>query len=159
MTTELTEGQAAPDFTVENDKGETVSLKDFAGKRVVLYFYPKDNTPGCNMEACGFRDNMDMLESEGAVVVGVSLDDASSHQKFRKKFDLPFALLTDTEHAVSDAYGVYGQKSFLGKKYMGVDRATFVIGPDGTLEKVWPKVSARGHAGEVLDWLRANKAS
>jgi peroxiredoxin Q/BCP len=154
MTTELKEGQPAPDFTVENDKGETVSLKDFAGKRVVLYFYPKDNTPGCNMEACGFRDNMDMLESEGAVVVGVSLDDAASHQKFRKKFDLPFSLLTDTEHKVADAYGVYGQKSFLGKKYMGVDRATFVIGPDGKLEKVWAKVNPLGHAKEVLAWLR-----
>jgi peroxiredoxin Q/BCP len=159
MATTLQEGQSAPDFTVENDRGQTVSLKDYAGKRVVLYFYPKDNTPGCNMEACGFRDNMEMLETEGAVVIGVSLDDATSHQKFRKKFDLPFDLLTDTEHEVSDAYGVYGQKSFLGKKYMGVDRATFIIGPDGTLEKVWPKVSAMGHAKEVLEWLRANKTS
>ncbi len=158
MATELQEGQPAPDFTVETDKGETVSLKDFAGKRVVLYFYPKANTPGCNMEACGFRDNMDMLESAGATVVGVSLDDAASHQKFRDKFDLPFTLLTDTEHKVADAYGVYGQKSFLGRKYMGVDRATFIIGIDGKLEKVWPKVSPRGHAGEVLDWLKANRA-
>lgn len=159
MATELTEGQPAPDFTVETDKGETVTLKDFAGKRVVLYFYPKDNTPGCNMEACGFRDNMSMLEGEGAVVVGVSLDDAASHQKFRDKFDLPFTLLTDTEHKVADAYGVYGEKSFLGRKYMGVDRATFIIGPDGKLEKVWAKVNPLGHAKSVLDWLKSNKAS
>jgi peroxiredoxin Q/BCP len=158
MATELKEGQPAPDFTVETDKGETVSLKDFSGKRVVLYFYPKDNTPGCNMEACGFRDNMDMLEGEGAVVVGVSLDDAASHQKFRQKFDLPFTLLTDTEHEVADAFGVYWQKSFLGKTLGSVNRATFIIGPDGKLQKVWPKVSPRGHAGEVLDWLRENKS-
>jgi peroxiredoxin Q/BCP len=109
------------------------------------------------MEACGFRDNMEMLEGEGAVVVGVSLDDAASHQKFRQKFDLPFALLSDTEHKVAEAYGVYGQKSFLGKKYMGVDRATFIIGADGKLEKVWPKVNPLGHAKTVLDWLRENK--
>ena len=158
MATELREGQPAPDFTVESDKGETVSLKDFTGKRVVLYFYPKDNTPGCNMEACGFRDNMEMLEGQGAVVVGVSLDDAASHQKFRDKFDLPFTLLTDTEHKVADAYGVYWQKSFLGKTLGSVNRATFIIGPDGKLQKVWPKVSPRGHAEEVLDWLQNNKS-
>jgi peroxiredoxin Q/BCP len=111
------------------------------------------------MEACGFRDNMSMLESEGAVVVGVSLDDAQSHQKFRDKFELPFALLADTEHHVADAYGVYGQKSFLGRKYMGVDRATFVIGADGKLEKVWAKVNPLGHAKSVLDWLKNNKSS
>jgi len=158
MTTTLTEGQSAPDFTVETDTGETVSLKDFAGKRVVLYFYPKDNTPGCNMEACGFRDNMSMLESQGAVVLGVSLDDVQSHRKFRDKFELRFPLLADTEHQVADAYGVYGQKSFLGRKYMGVDRATFIIGPDGKLEKVWAKVNPLGHAKSVLDWLRQHSA-
>ncbi|MEX1253450.1 MAG: thioredoxin-dependent thiol peroxidase [Dehalococcoidia bacterium] len=159
MPTTLAEGQPAPDFTAETDKGETVSLKDFAGKHVVLYFYPKDDTPGCTTEACNFRDNFGILESEGAVVLGVSLDSVQSHQKFRDKFELPFTLLADPEHTVSDAYGVYGQKSFAGHDYMGVDRATFVIGPDGTLEQVWPKVKPDGHALEVLAWLKEHKAA
>jgi peroxiredoxin Q/BCP len=154
MSTPLTEGHPAPDFSAETDRGETVSLKDFAGKRIVLYFYPKDETPGCTMEACNFRDNFGQLESEGAVVLGVSLDSVQSHQKFRDKHQLPFTLLTDPEHRIAEAYGVYGQKSFLGKKYMGVDRATFLIGPDGKLEKVWAKVMPIGHAGQVLTWLR-----
>ena len=157
MSTPLTEGQPAPDFTGETDSGETVSLKDFAGRHVVLYFYPKDETPGCTMEACNFRDNFAPLEATGAVVLGVSLDSVQSHQKFRDKFELPFTLLADPEHRVSDAYGVYGQKSFLGKKYMGVDRSTFLIGPDGKLEKVWAKVRPIGHAGQVLTWLREHK--
>jgi peroxiredoxin Q/BCP len=110
------------------------------------------------MEACGFRDNMSMLASEGAVVLGVSLDDVQSHRKFRDKFELTFPLLADTEHQVADAYGVYGQKTFLGRKYMGVDRATFIIGPDGKLEKVWAKVNPLGHAKNVLDWLRQHSA-
>ena len=158
MSTPLSEGQPAPDFSAETDGGETVSLKDFAGKRVVLYFYPKDATPGCTMEACNFRDNFAQLASEGAVVLGVSLDSVQSHQKFRDKHHLPFTLLADPEHRIADAYGVYGQKSFLGKKYMGVDRATFVIGADGKLEKVWAKVMPIGHAGQVLTWLREHRA-
>jgi peroxiredoxin Q/BCP len=157
MSTPLTEGQPAPDFSAATDGGQTVSLKDFAGKRVVLYFYPKDETPGCTMEACNFRDNFAQLESEGAVVLGVSLDSVESHQKFRDKHHLPFTLLADPEHSIAEAYGVYGQKSFLGKKYMGVDRATFVIGTDGKLEKVWAKVMPIGHAGQVLTWLREHK--
>jgi len=158
MSTPLGEGHPAPDFSAETDRGETVSLKDFAGKRVVLYFYPKDATPGCTMEACNFRDNFAQLESEGAAVLGVSLDSVQSHQKFRDKHQLPFTLLADPEHRIAEAYGVYGQKSFLGKKYMGVDRATFLIGPDGKLEKVWAKVMPIGHAGQVLDWLREHSA-
>lgn len=158
MATTLTEGQRAPDFTAETDKNETVRLQDFAGKHVVLYFYPKDDTPGCTVEACNFRDNMAVLEQEGAVVLGVSLDSVESHQKFRDKFELPFTLLSDPEHAVADAYGVYGKKTFMGREYMGVDRATFVIGPDGTLEKLWAKVKPDGHAAEVLAWLREKKA-
>ena len=158
MPTTLTEGQKAPDFTAETDKNETVSLQDFAGKHVVLYFYPKDDTPGCTIEACAFRDNMGILEQEGAVVLGVSLDGVESHQKFRDKFELPFPLLADPEHSVADAYGVYGKQSFMGREYMGVDRATFIIGPDGTLEKLWPKVNPDGHAAEVLAWLREKKA-
>ncbi len=157
MPTPLTEGQPAPDFSAETDAGETVHLKDLAGKRVVLYFYPKDDTPGCTVEACNFRDNFARLQAEGAVVLGISLDNVKSHQKFRDKFELPFALLADPEHRVADAYGVYGQKTFMGREYMGVDRATFVIAPDGTLEKVWPKVKPDGHAEEVLAWLREHK--
>jgi len=157
MPTPLTEGEPAPDFSAETDRGETVSLKDFAGKHVVLYFYPKDDTPGCTTEACNFRDNISRLEAEGAVVLGISLDSVPSHQKFRDKFELPFTLLSDPEHEVADAYGVYGQKTFMGREYMGLDRATFLIGPDGTLEKVWPKVKPDGHADEVLAALREHK--
>ena len=156
MPTSLTEGQPAPDFRGETDTGGTVGLQDFAGKHVVLYFYPKDMTPGCTMEACNFRDNFGSLESAGAVVLGISLDSVESHQKFRDKHNLPFTLLADPEHRIAEAYGVYGQKSFLGKKYMGVDRATFLIGPDGKLEKVWGKVRPIGHAGQVLDFLRGH---
>ena len=157
MATALTEGQPAPEFTAETDRGETVSLSDFAGKHVVLYFYPKDDTPGCTTEACNFRDNLSPLEAEDAAVLGISLDSVQSHQKFRDKFQLPFRLLADPEHRVADAYGVYGRKTFMGREYMGVDRATFLIGPDGTLEKVWPKVRPEGHAEEVLAWLRERK--
>lgn len=155
MPTTLTEGQPAPDFTVGTDTGTTVSLSDFAGKHVVLYFYPKDNTPGCTAEACSFRDNMGRLEATGAVVLGVSLDSAKSHQNFREKHQLPFTLLADTDHKVADAYGVYKQP-LLGLSFMAVDRATFLIGPDGTLEKVWAKVSPRGHADEVIAALHAH---
>ena len=157
MPTPLTEGEPAPDFSAETDRGETVSLKDFAGKHVVLYFYPKDDTPGCTTEACNFRDNISRLEAEGAVVLGISLDSVPSHQKFRDKFELPFTLLSDPEHEVADAYGVYGQKTFMGREYMGLDRATFLIGPDGRLEKVWPKVKPDGHADEVLAALQEHK--
>ena len=157
MATTLEAGQPAPDITAKTDTGETVSLKDFAGKRVVLYFYPKDDTPGCTIEACDFRDNLTNLEGEDAVVLGISLDDVESHQQFRDKFDLTFPLLADTNHSVSDAYGVYGQKEFRGHEYLGVDRATFIIGKDGKLEKVWPQVDPNGHGEEVLAWLRENK--
>ena len=157
MATTLEAGQPAPDITTKTDKGETVSLKDFTGKRVVLYFYPKDDTPGCTIEACDFRDNLANLESEDAVVLGISLDDVDSHQQFRDKFDLTCPLLADTDHSVSDDYGVYGQKEFRGHEYMGIDRATFIIGKDGVLEKVWPQVDPNGHGEEVLAWLRENK--
>ena len=157
MSTPLTEGQPAPDFTAETDKGETVGPKDFADKHVVLYFYPKDDTPGCTIEACKFRDTSSELEAEGAVVLGISLDSVQSHQKFRDKFELPFTLLADPEHRVADAYGVYGKKTFMGREYMGVDRATFIIGPNGTLEKAWPQVKPEGHAEEVLAWLRGHE--
>ena len=158
MTTTLEAGQPAPDITAKTDKGETVSLKDFAGKRVVLYFYPKDDTPGCTIEACAFRDNLADVEAEDAVVLGVSLDDVESHQQFRDKFELTFPLLADTDHSVSEAYGVYGQQEFRGHEYMGIGRATFIIGKDGMLAKVWPQVDPNGHSEEVLAWLRENKS-
>jgi peroxiredoxin Q/BCP len=157
MPTPLTEGQPAPDFTAETDAGTKVGLADFAGQHVVLYFYPKDDTPGCTAEACSFRDNMGRIEAEGAVVLGVSLDGIESHQKFREKYELPFTLLSDPQHSVADAYGVYGKQSFMGREYMGLDRATFLIGPDGTLEKVWPKVNPQGHADEVIEALNSHQ--
>ena len=154
---EIKVGDQAPEFETVNDKNEKVRLGDLRGRRVVLYFYPKDDTPGCTVEACNFRDNMSRLQAEGAVVLGVSLDGVESHQKFRDKFELPFTLLSDPEHEVADAYGVYGQKTFMGREYMGLDRATFLIGPDRKLEKVWPKVKPDGHADEVLAALREHK--
>jgi peroxiredoxin Q/BCP len=156
--TTLKEGQPAPDFASETDRGETVNLKDFAGKRLVLYFYPKDDTPGCTIEACEFRDNLGRVESESAAVLGISLDTVESHEKFRDKFELSFPLLADPEHKVAEAYGVYGKQKFGEFEYMGVARATFIIGPDGTLEKIWPQVNPRGHAEEVIDWLREHPA-
>jgi peroxiredoxin Q/BCP len=153
----LEEGQPAPDVSVKTDKGETVSLSDFPGKRVVVYFYPKDDTPGCTIEACNFRDNIGALEKEDAVVLGVSLDDVASHEQFRDKFELPFPLLADTDHSFSDAFGVYGKQKFKDFEYMGVARATFIIGKDGNVAKVWPKVDPNGHGEDVLAWLRENK--
>ena len=157
MPDTLEEGQPAPDVSVKTDKGETISLKDFPGKRVVVYFYPKDDTPGCTIEACNFRDNISALEAEDAVVLGVSLDDVASHEQFRDKFELPFTLLADTDHSFSDAFGVYGQQKFKDCEYMGVARATFIIGKDGNVAKVWPKVDPNDHGEDVLAWLRENK--
>ena len=157
MPATLEEGQPAPDVSAQTDKGETVSLADFPDKRVVVYFYPKDDTPGCTIEACDFRDNIAAIEAEDAVVLGVSLDDVASHEQFRDKFELPFALLADTDHSVSDAFGVYGKQKFKDFEYMGVARVTFIIGKDGTIAKVWPKVDPNGHGEDVLAWLRDNK--
>ena len=156
MPTPLTEGQPAPGFTADTDSGASVSLENFAGKHVVLYFYPKDDTPGCTTQACGFRDSISPLEAEGAVVLGISLDSIESHQTFRDKYELPFTLLSDPQHEIADAYGVYGKQSFMDREYMGLDRATFLIAPDGTLQKVWPMVDPAGHAEEVLAALRGH---
>jgi thioredoxin-dependent peroxiredoxin len=144
------EGKPAPAFTLPSDAGEEVSLESLRGKPVVLYFYPKDDTPGCTAQARGIRDAWGEFERSGAVVLGVSPDDATSHTKFREKYELPFTLLADEDHAVSEAYGVWVEKSFAGKKYMGVERSTFVIGADGTLEKVMRRVKPDTHADEVL---------
>jgi peroxiredoxin Q/BCP len=146
----LKEGDAAPGFAAETNDGRRVSLEDFKGKHVVLYFYPKDDTPGCTKEACGFRDAFDSLREKGAVVLGVSTDPVKSHQKFVQKFKLPFLLLADEEKKIVEAYGVWGQKSFLGKKYMGTHRVTFLISPDGRIKRIWPKVKPEEHVAEVL---------
>jgi len=138
-----------------SDSGETVQLSDLRGKQVVLYFYPKDDTPGCTTQACGIRDVYGEFEREGAVVLGVSPDDERSHVKFKSKFDLPFTLLADVDHTVAEDYGVWGEKSFAGKKYMGVSRSTFVIAEDGSVKGVMRDVKPATHADEVLAKLRA----
>jgi peroxiredoxin Q/BCP len=146
----IDEGKAAPDFELASDSGERVKLSGLRGKPVVLYFYPRDDTPGCTKQACGIRDGWGEFRRAGAVVLGVSPDGEASHAKFKAKYDLPFALLADPGHEVSEAYGVWGERSFAGKKYMGVERSTFVIGPDGTLVKVMRKVDPKTHADDVL---------
>ncbi len=148
------EGQPAPTFSLPSDTGDTVALEDLRGTPVVLYFYPRDDTPGCTAQACGIRDAWGEFEQAGAVVLGVSTDDESSHAKFRAKYDLPFTLLADTDHAVSDAYGVWGEKSYAGKTYMGIERSTFVIDPEGTVARVFRKVKPAEHADQVLEALR-----
>jgi peroxiredoxin Q/BCP len=129
-------GDPAPDFTAETDSGETVSLADLRGKKVVLYFYPRDNTPGCTAQACAFRDSYAAIEAKGAVVLGVSTDNARSHKRFKEKFALPFPLLVDADHQIAEAYGVWGERKFMGRAYMGVNRSHFVIGGDGKLVDV-----------------------
>jgi peroxiredoxin Q/BCP len=150
----IEEGSPAPDFELTSDSGETVKLSALRGKPVVLYFYPKDDTPGCTTQACGIRDAYGEFEKAGAVVLGVSPDDEKSHVQFRKKHELPFTLLADTEHEVAERYGVWGEKKFMGKTYMGVKRWTFVIAEDGTVKKVFPDVKPAEHADNVLAVLR-----
>ena len=147
-------GQKAPDFTALNDQGQKVKLSDFKGKKVVLYFYPKDDTPGCTKEACAFRDGIDEIKSRGAVVLGVSVDSVDSHKKFKKKFDLNFPLLADTDKSIVEAYGTWKEKSMYGKKYMGVERTTFVIDEAGKVVRIFPKVKVADHQNEVLEVLR-----
>jgi peroxiredoxin Q/BCP len=149
------EGSPAPDFELRTDSGDTVRLSDLRGKQVVLYFYPKDDTPGCTTQACGIRDAYAEFEREGAVVLGVSPDDESSHAKFKEKYHLPFALLADEGHRVADEYGVWGPKTYMGKTYEGVERSTFVIGEDGNVKRVMRNVKPARHADDVLAALRA----
>ena len=151
----LKEGDRAPVFTGITTDGTEVSLNDFNGKSVVLYFYPRDNTPGCTKEACAFRDEFSAFKGKGAIVLGVSPDSQKSHLKFSAKYKLPFTLLADEEKKIVQAYGVWGQKSFLGRKYMGTHRVTFLIGPDGRIKKIWTEVKPAGHAKEVLAALSA----
>ncbi len=149
----LKEGQKAPDFNLPSSDGKNIALKDLKGKKVVLYFYPKDDTPGCTVEACGFRDRIKNIERKGAVVLGVSPDNVASHNKFIEKFGLPFILLSDAEKKASQDYGVGVEKSMYGKKYMGVARTTFIIGPEGKIEKIYEKVKPDVHTEEVLEYL------
>lgn len=146
----LKAGDKAPPFTAATDGGRTVSLADFKGKHVVLYFYPRDDTPGCTKEACAFRDEFAAFKKKGAVVLGVSTDPVKSHDKFVEKFKLPFTLLADEDKQIVQAYGVWGEKTFMGRKYLGTHRVTFLIGPDGIIQQVWPTVKPEAHAAEVL---------
>jgi peroxiredoxin Q/BCP len=148
------EGKPAPDFELTSDSGESVKLSDLRGKPVVLYFYPKDDTPGCTTQACGIRDVYGELQRAGAVVLGVSPDDERSHVKFKEKYELPFTLLADTDHAVAEEYGVWGEKKYMGRTYMGVNRSTFVIDEAGNVKRVMHKVKPDTHADEVLETLR-----
>ena len=152
-------GRAAPDFTLPSTTGKDVTLSQLKGRTVVLYFYPKDETPGCTKEACDFRDRTAELEKAGVVVLGVSNDDLKSHLHFKQKEKLPFPLLADVDGKVSRLYGVYGQQSVYGIKYTGIQRTTFVIGKDGRIARVWPKVSVNGHVEEVLKFVSADEPS
>ena len=147
----LKEGDNAPDFATRDERGQPVTLSDLRGQRVVLYFYPKDDTPGCTKEACSFRDNYATFEEAGIRVLGVSLDAEDSHQAFISKYNLPFTLLSDTDHSVADAYGVYGEQKWGDKKYMGVARKTFLIDEEGKIRKIFDKVNVEQHADEVLE--------
>jgi len=143
-------GEVAPAFSAATSGGGKISLADYKGKNVVLYFYPRDDTPGCTKEACAFRDHFAEFRKKGAVVLGVSTDAVKSHDKFAAKFKLPFTLLADEDKAIVTAYGVWGEKSFMGRKYLGTHRVTFLIGPDGRIKNIWPQVKPEEHVAEVL---------
>lgn len=150
----LKEGDRAPDFTLEDGQGNKVSLKDFAGKKIILYFYPKDSTPGCTKEACGFRDHFGEFQTEDIIVIGISKDSVKSHSNFAAKFNLPFVLLSDGEGAVCEAYGVWQLKKNYGKEYMGIVRTTYIINENGAIAKVFPKVKVEGHVEAVLEAVK-----
>ena len=150
----LKEGEKAPEFVATTNTGEKLSLKDLRGKPVVLYFYPKDDTPGCTVQACGLRDSYSDFKRAGAVVLGVSPDPVKSHVKFITKFQLPFTLLADEDKSIANAYGVWGEKSFMGRKYMGNFRVTFLIDAHGRIAKIWPAVKPETHAAEVLEAIK-----
>src|ERR1041384_1681804 len=147
---QLKAGDPAPDFTAATNGGALIKLSDLRGKSVVLYFYPRDDTPGCTKEACAFRDGWKQFEKKGAVVLGISTDGVKSHDKFADKFKLPFTLVADEDRKIVEAYGVWGEKVFMGRKYQGTHRVTFLIGPDGRIKNIWPKVKPEEHAAEVL---------
>jgi peroxiredoxin Q/BCP len=157
MSDWVEEGQKAPDFTLPADNGQKIKLKDLRGSPVVLYFYPRDDTPGCTREACAFRDRSQELAKAGAKVFGVSPDDVASHEKFRDKFELNFPLLADEDHQVAEKYGAWREKNMYGKVSMGIQRSTFLIDAEGKVSKVWKKVSVDGHDQQVLDALKELK--
>lgn len=150
----LQQGDKAPDFTSKDQNGNTVTLNEFKGKKMVLYFYPKDSTPGCTAEACDFRDNYQGLKAQGIEVLGVSIDDEKSHQKFITKYDLPFTLLADTDKSIVEAYGVWAEKSMYGKKYMGTNRTTFIIDEDGNIAHIITKVDTKAPTAQVLELIK-----
>ena len=150
----LQAGDKAPDFTAKDQNGNTVTLSQYKGKNVILYFYPKDDTPGCTAEACDFRDNYQSMLSKGFEVIGVSTDDEKSHKKFETKYSLPFPLIADVDKNINEAYGVWVEKNMYGKKYMGTARKTFLIGPDGTISKIIDKVNTQNSSQQVLDLLQ-----
>jgi len=150
----LKEGDKAPDFTAKDQNGKTISLSDFKGKNVILYFYPKDDTPGCTAEACSFRDNYQSMLSKGFDVIGVSTDDEKSHKKFETKFSLPFTLIADPDKHIVEAYGVWAEKSMYGKKYMGTLRTTFIIDGEGIIKKIIDKVDTKNSSQQVIDLLQ-----
>jgi peroxiredoxin Q/BCP len=154
----LKPGDKAPPFSLPSDSGETVSLESLRGKKVVLYFYPKDDTSGCTIEACEFRDSWPRVRAAGAVVLGVSPDDEASHQKFKKKHALPFPLLVDQDHRVAERYGAWGEKSMYGRKYQGILRTTVLIDEQGHVSRLFARVKPKGHAAEVLAALRGDQA-
>jgi peroxiredoxin Q/BCP len=155
MSDELKVGEKAPDFSLPSGAGQTITLKSLRGKQVVLYFYPKDDTPGCTKEACSFRDEITQIEKAHAVVLGVSTDGLASHQRFSKKYGLPFALLSDEGLVVAKAYGVYKQKSMYGRTYWGIERSTFVVDEMGKLAAIFRKVKVDGHVDQVMTALKA----
>ncbi|WP_068776968.1 thioredoxin-dependent thiol peroxidase [Paenibacillus sp. FJAT-26967] len=155
MTAEL--GKEAPDFELPASNGEKVKLSDFRGKKVVLYFYPKDMTPGCTTQACDFRDKHSEFSNLGTVILGVSIDSLKRHEKFISKYELPFVLLADEEHAVADLYNVWVEKNMYGKKFMGIERSTFIIDEQGVLIKQWRKVKVKGHIEEALAYIAESK--
>ena len=146
----LSEGNTAPEFTAMTSGGGKISLSDYKGRNVILYFYPKDDTPGCTKEACAFRDGFSEFKERDAVILGVSTDAVKSHDKFVEKYKLPFTLLADEDKKIVEAYGVWGEKTFMGRKYMGTHRVTFLIGPDGRIKRIWSNVKPEEHAAEVL---------
>ena len=149
----ISENQKAPDFELATDEGRKVKLSDFKGRKVILYFYPKDDTPGCTTQACDLRDHIEEFDSRGAVVLGVSPDDVASHKKFKEKFGLNFTLLADPDHKVAEAYGVWKEKNLYGKKMMGVERTSFVIDENGNIAKVLPRVKPAEHVGQILEFI------
>ena len=151
---ELNEGQKAPDFSAKDQNGTNVSLSDFSGKNLILYFYPKDDTPGCTAEACSFRDTYDSLLEQGFEVLGVSTDNENSHQNFISKYSLPFPLISDTDKNIVELYGVWVEKNMYGRKYMGIARKTFIIGKDGIIRKIIAKVDTKNSSQQVIDSLK-----